>query len=102
MCDLDGGICNFWRAVTADPEAVAHWCDWPTIHQDLTARHSWLRQWFTDNALRLSSDPEFYDARAAGWWVWGISLWIGGEWCMTGRIKIRMPQLDHKERRAGN
>ncbi|MYA40600.1 MAG: DNA adenine methylase [Gemmatimonadetes bacterium] len=80
-CDTDSGICNFWRAVAADPEQVAAWADWPTIHQDLTARHSWLRAWIAEHSHRLSEDPEFYDAKVAGWWVWGISLWIGGGWC---------------------
>ena len=81
VCDLDGMICNVWRAVTADPEAVAHYANWPTIHQDLTARHAWLRRWKIENAPTLSQDPDFYDAKAAGWWIWGISLWIGGDWC---------------------
>ena len=81
VCDSDGHICNFWRAVQHDPEAVARHADWPTIHQDLTARHTWLRRWGAEHAERLSSDPEFFDSRAAGWWVWGISLWIGGGWC---------------------
>ena len=82
ICDTDGGLCNFWRATEfADPEEVAYWADYPTIHQDLTARHRWLRDWFAEHSSRLSEDPEFYDAKAAGWWVWGISLWIGGGWC---------------------
>ena len=81
VCDSDGHICNFWRAVQHDPEAVARHADYPTIHQDLTARHTWLRRWGAEHSERLSSDPEFFDSRAAGWWVWGISLWIGGGWC---------------------
>lgn len=81
VCDLDGGICNWWRAVTAEPEAVAEWADYPTIHQDLTARHRWLYRWFEEHRDRLTEDPLFYDAQAAGWWVWGISIWIGGRWC---------------------
>ena len=81
VCDIDGGICNFWRAVRADPEAVAFYADYPTIHQDLTARHRWLVRWVIENAGRLEDDPDYYDVRAAGWWVWGISLWIGGGWC---------------------
>ena len=32
----------------------------------------------TDHSEKLSKDPRFYDAEAAGWWVWGISHWIGG------------------------
>ena len=46
VCDLDGGIANFWRAVEADPDAVAYWADHPSIHHDLTARHKWLKAWF--------------------------------------------------------
>ena len=82
-CDTDGGLINLWRALQYDPGEVAFWADYPTFHQDLTARHRWLRQWVADNAHRLSEDPHFFDAKAAGWWAWGISLWIGGGWCDT-------------------
>ncbi len=26
-------------------------------------------------------DPDWFDAKAAGWWAWGASCWIGGGWC---------------------
>lgn len=81
VCDTDGGLCNFWRAVRADPEEVAYWADYPTVHHDLTARHRWLVRWALEHGPRLEADPDYFDARAAGWWVWGISLWIGGGWC---------------------
>jgi len=84
VCDKSGFICNFWRAVLTDPEATAYWADYPTVHQDLTARHKWLRQWGAENGARLSDDCDYFDAKAAGWWVWGISLWIGSGWCSTG------------------
>ena len=38
--DADGFICNFWRAVQADPAAVAKWADWPVNECDLHARHA--------------------------------------------------------------
>ena len=98
VCDTDGGICNFWRALRADPEQVAHHADYPTIHQDLTARHAWLRRWVAEHSHRLMEDPDYYSAKAAGWWVWGISIWIGGGWCQTGSEK--MPAVT-KEVRAG-
>ena len=82
VCDINGHICNFWRALIADPDSVAYYADYPTIHHDLTARHRWLVTWARDYAKELSQDPEFYDAKAAGWWVWGISSWIGGQWCI--------------------
>ena len=84
VCDTDGGLCNLWRALAwGDVERVAWWADYPTIHQDLTARHRWLRRWVDVNADRLSDDPTFFDEQAAGWWAWGVSLWIGGGWCAT-------------------
>ena len=92
-CDMDGHICNFWRAVRDDPEAVAHHADYPTIHQDLTARHKFLVRWAADNAARLSEDPRYCDAEAAGWWAWGISLWIGGGWCSPSSDSERMPHV---------
>ena len=81
VCDTDGGLCNFWRAVRWAPDEVAYWADWPTVHDDLTARHAWLVEWCGRRAGQLSRDPEYFDAKAAGWWVWGASLWIGSEWC---------------------
>ena len=77
--DLDGYVANFWRAVAADTEAVAHYADWPVNENDLHARHAWL----VNNLLprRLEGDPDFYDAKIAGWWAWGICCWIGGEFC---------------------
>ena len=81
VCDTDGLLCNFWRALRADPEAVAYWAAWPTIHQDLTARHTWLRDWRAEHGGEVERDPDFYDVKVAGWWVWGLSNWIGGGWC---------------------
>lgn len=74
--------CNFWRALRADPLGVAWWADYPTVHQDLTARHVWLLEWANKEGVRLIGDATYYDTQVAGWWVWGISNWIGGEWCI--------------------
>ena len=93
VCDSDGLICNFWRSVVADPDKVAHYADWPTINQDLTARHAYLVEWRKAKSKRLSQDPEFYDAKMAGWWVWGISLWIGGGWCRGRSNSDKMPHM---------
>ena len=38
--DADGMIANFWRAIAADPEAVAFHADHPVNENDLHARHS--------------------------------------------------------------
>ena len=94
VCDTDGHICNFWRALQHDPKGVARHADYPTFHQDLRARHLWLRRWGQDNAERVSAEAEFFDVRAAGWWVWGISNWIGGGWCQAPGD--RRPAVDGK------
>jgi hypothetical protein len=78
--DLDCWIANFWRALQADPEALAHHADWPVNEADLHARHLWLVKQ-TDFRERMKTDPEYFDAKIAGWWVWGISQWIGSGWC---------------------
>jgi len=82
ICDNNGFVVNFWRALRAEPQAVAYWADYPTYHQDLTARHKWLILWGREHSDKLSNDAEWYDAKAAGWWVWGISNWIGSGWCI--------------------
>lgn len=82
--DLDGGIVNFWRAISfGDEQEVARWCDWPVSELDLHARHDWLIQRLTELAPKLRSDPHFFDSKIAGWWCWGICLWLGPGWCST-------------------
>ena len=87
VCDTSGLICNFWRAMQSDPEGIARKSDYPTIHQDLTARHRWLMKWARENAGRLSEDPEYHDLQAAGWWAWGVSSWPGSGWCLINEEK---------------
>ena len=78
--DADGFVANFWRATSMDPEAVAHFADWPVNEADLEARHAWLVA--RSERLRWClQDPDFYDAKMAGWWVWGQCSWIGTGWC---------------------
>ena len=79
--DADGMLANFWRAVSTDPDAVAHHAAHPVNEADLHARHLWLVNAKDGIAERLMADPDWHDAKAAGWWVWGISCWIGGGFC---------------------
>jgi site-specific DNA-adenine methylase len=80
--DLDCMIANFWRALQNDPEAVGDYADQPVNEADLHARQLWLvnRVSFRE---RMMTDPDYYDAKIAGWWVWGRCSWIGGGWCET-------------------
>lgn len=101
--DLDCYLANFWRALRDDPEAVAYYADWPVNEADLHARHKWLVQTARERAEQCMTDPDFYDAKVAGWWVWGQCLWIGSGWCQApgaprgkageGSEQHRRPQL---------
>jgi hypothetical protein len=63
-----------------DPEAVAEHADNPVNEADQHARHLWLcsQQEFRE---RMKTEPDFYDTKIAGWWVWGQCIWIGAGWC---------------------
>ena len=80
--DADGFLANFWRALAHDPEAVAHYADYPVNEVDLFARHLWLVNTGRSRLLDgMESDPDWYDPQIAGWWVWGVNSWIGSGWC---------------------
>ena len=88
--DVDCYLANFWRALQADPDQVAHFADWPVNEADLHARHRWLVSTARERVERVKTDPDYFDAKVAGWWVWGQCLWIGSGWCAspewTGRV----------------
>lgn len=92
--DLDCFIVNFWRALQAVPDRVAYFADGPVNEADLHARHRWLVTKGRRRVLRCRQDPHYFDAKIAGWWVWGQCLWIGSGWCEA----IRQPvNLDRPE-----
>ena len=109
--DLDGSVTNWWRAVKADPEQVAEWASQPVHELDLHARHRWLHRRLKSTegldaaaisyakdkgvlpfAAWLTTDPAAYDAQVAGWWAWGLSSWIGDNWCRP-TAQNAMPDL---------
>lgn len=96
--DIDCYVANFWRAVSADADSVAKWCDWPVNEADLHARHNWLgdREEFRK---QMHSDPDYFDLKIAGWWVWGICSWIGGGWCTVDyQHSTNLPHLGNAGR----
>lgn len=78
--DMDCMVANFWRALQHDPEGVAEAADNPVNEADQHARHLWLvsQEEFRE---RMKVDPDFYDTKIAGYWVWGQCIWIGSGWC---------------------
>jgi DNA adenine methylase len=85
--DKDAYLANFWRALSCDPDEVAKWADSPVNEADLHARHRWLVETAAERMERVKTDPEFFDPKVAGWWVWGQCLWIGSGWCAGDRNK---------------
>jgi hypothetical protein len=90
--DIDAHVANFWRAVSANPDAVAANANHQVNEADLQARHQYL----VDNrgvlAEKIKADPRYFDAELAGWWAWGASCWIGSGWCADRQI----PHLGNK------
>ncbi len=104
--DLDCFLANFWRCLSgmtapdatagqraAVVEAVAYHADGPVNEADLHARHRWLVNQ-VEFRERVRSDPHYFDAKVAGWWVWGLCAWIGSGWCRLGvESVIQLPML---------
>lgn len=81
--DSNDFVVNFWRATKYAPDEVAEHADNPVNETDLFARHKWLM--LSPEAARfraaMRDDPEYFDAKIAGWWCWGACCWIGSGWC---------------------
>jgi hypothetical protein len=82
--DLDGFVANAWRAIKLKPEETADHANHPVNENDLHARHAWLVSQIPTLAPRLEGDPDWCDPKIAGWWIWGMSCWIGSGFC-SGR-----------------
>jgi site-specific DNA-adenine methylase len=80
--DLDGLLCNAWRAIQMHPDETADAASWPVCEADLHARHLALVRWRETHELEhLMGDPAWCDPVMAGWWIWGTCCWIGGGFC---------------------
>ncbi len=92
--DLDCYLANFWRAIRWNPDTTAAWADWPVSEADLLARHKWLVSQ-EEFRQRVRNEPDYYDCRVAGWWVWGLCSWIGSGWCVQRGNGHQPEQLPH-------
>lgn len=98
--DADGFIANFWRALKHNPDGVAEYADEPVNETDLIAKHLWLVNTGRSRLIEgLESDPEWFDPKVAGWWVWGLCSWIGSGWCAGTGPWMHGPDGDTVEKR---
>jgi len=79
--DKNGFVANFWRALQREPGTVASHADYPVFENDKHARHAWIMSRKADLVAKLEGNPDYYDAKIAGWWAWGASISIGATWC---------------------
>ena len=80
--DADGYIVNVWRSLKHSPAETLASADGPRTEHDLTARHLWLvNEGRSILRAGLRSDPDWHDPKVAGWWLYGIAMWIGAGWC---------------------
>jgi hypothetical protein len=83
--DADGLLVNAIRSIQLHPQPTAEAASWPVTEADLTARHLAIVRWAAERNLeRLMADPMWCDPVIGGWWIWGMSGWIGSDWC-TGK-----------------
>ena len=86
--DIDSMIANFWRAISSDPEGVAKFADYPVHEVELHARHQWLLSQITDEfKLKMNSDPNFFNIKMAGYWIWGMGASVGNNWLQPKGLK---------------
>ena len=79
--DSDGWLVNVWRAIQFAPTEVARHAAGPVTEIDYHARLAWLQERRTPELVSwLEGDPEAYDAKAAGWWLYVAACGIGDPW----------------------
>lgn len=91
--DSNALLTNLWRALKAAPEDVVRHAIGPLHEVDLHARHGWLVALAPQLRERLLVDPDAFDARAAGWWLWGACGWLGSGWCTSTTPRRQLPDL---------
>lgn len=91
--DINCFLTNWWRSVAANPEEVIKYADFPVHETELHARHQWLVSSLTDDfKKKMNDDPDYFDAKIAGYWVWGMGASIGNNWTSSKGLKS-MPLL---------
>lgn len=82
-------ITNFWRSVKFAPNKTAKYADEPMNEVELHAKQDYLIAHMAELETSLRSDVNFCDPMIAGWWVWGVSQWLGTNWCSNKTLYKR-------------
>lgn len=85
--DIDCYVANAHRATKYNPRQVIKHLYYTRCEIDLWSRHDYLINHKKDFTLQmLREDPKFCNPELAAWWIWGINLWLGGNWCADGSL----------------
>lgn len=80
--DADGLLVNAIRSIQLHPDATAEAASCNVTEADVMARHFACLKWKTERDVeKLMADPAFCDPVIAGYWLFGVSSWIGSGWC---------------------
>lgn len=83
--DMDGLVINAWRSIKYAPEEVWFHMDGIISETDLRAKQESIIPAIFNLQHQLESDPEFYDAKIAGWWCHGKPAVVGTNWCVPNK-----------------
>lgn len=78
--DADCLVTNFWRAAQRRPQLVVRHALAPLNEMEMRARHRAIQQGRDQIQERLTADPQWCDARFAGWWLHGVCASFGEAW----------------------
>ena len=93
--DTDCHIANFWRAVKQHPDTVAEHANWPINEADYIARLRFFKSHTNRLREQVLADPNWCNPKMAGWWVWGQSTAICGNWPRNHGVHLGPPTGIH-------
>ena len=77
-----GLLINALRAIQLYPQATAEAASWYVSECDVHARHLALLDWVNTQPLDLlMGNPHWCDPVMGGYYLYGLSAWIGSGWC---------------------
>jgi len=76
VSDIDGNICNTWRALQFAPDEVAKYCDYPVNHIDLETRKIQIGKEYETLIKNLVSDDTYCNPKLAGFYIYIMSISI--------------------------
>lgn len=83
-CSLQREPLQVWVKVhNFETDTGNYFAEGVLVHNcDLHARHLWLWERRDQLQQKLEGDPDWCDPKIAGWWLWGMSNFFTGAWCV--------------------